>query len=254
MNDSTTRFSDKANVYALARPRYPLTLVHHLEQAGVLKPGMILADVGSGTGLSAEPFLQTGYQVIGIEPNDAMRQEGNRYLAGHSGFQSVAGTATATTLTAKSIDFAFAAQAFHWFDLESTRTEMQRILKPPGWFLAVWNHRNPSSSPFQAAYEALLLQYCPEYPELARLYRSPERSAAFFSAGYCDVTLRHPQQLPWPLFEARLLSASYLPEQNSPAFQRLLEEMHKLFDTYAIGGILHFELELWLHYGKLLPK
>jgi SAM-dependent methyltransferase len=250
-SDATTRFGDKASVYALARPRYPFTLVRHLEAVGVLQTGMTVADVGSGTGLSAEPFLQAGYSVIGIEPNEPMRAEGERYLKQYPEFTCRAGTAADTGLMNHSVDFAFAAQAFHWFDIAATRTEMQRILKPPGWFLAVWNHRNHHASLLQKGYEAILRKYCPEYHQLALLYRSPARSAEFFQHGYQDVTLLNPQVLDWPLYEARIMSSSYIPKQNDTNFVPFMHEMRKLFDEYSKHGKIAFDLELWLHYGKL---
>ena len=115
--DATTRFSTKAEVYAKARPRYPTSIVTWLEQQGILHPGMALADIGSGTGLSAEPFLQAGYNVIGVEPNEPMRHEGDKYLQAFPHYRSLNGTAEATSLPDHLVDFAFAAQAFHWFDL-----------------------------------------------------------------------------------------------------------------------------------------
>jgi SAM-dependent methyltransferase len=226
--------------------------VKHLEAAGVLKSGMLIADIGSGTGLSADPFLQAGYSVIGIEPNEPMRAEGERYLKQYPQFTCRAGTATDTGLSDHSVDFAFAAQAFHWFDIEATRTEIQRILKPPGWFLAVWNHRNHHASPLQEGYEAILRRYCPEYHQLALLYRSPKRSEEFFQHGYQDVTLLNPQVLDWSLFEARIMSSSYIPRQTDPGFVPFMQEMRKLFDEHSQDGKVAFDLELWLHYGKLM--
>lgn len=249
--DATTRFSTKAEVYAKARPRYPVTLVRWLEAQGILRPGMILADIGSGTGLSAEPFLQAGYEVIGIEPNEPMRTEGDRYLQQYPRFRSQPGTAEATNLPDHSVDFALAAQAFHWFDLDRTRAEMQRILRPPGHFLAVWNHRNHDASDLHHEYEALLLETCPEYHQLTRLYRSPERSAAFFPHGYQSATLPNPQQLNEDLFTARVLSASYIPQAGTPELERFMECMLALFHRHARDGVVTFDLELWLHVGRL---
>ena len=87
--DSTTRFSTKAEVYAKARPRYPATVVTFLESQDVLRPGSTIVDLGSGTGLSAVPFLDAGYTVIGVEPNDPMRAEGDAFLSTYPRFRAV---------------------------------------------------------------------------------------------------------------------------------------------------------------------
>ncbi|MBL8821161.1 MAG: class I SAM-dependent methyltransferase [Planctomycetia bacterium] len=249
--DATTRFSTKAEVYARARPRYPDSVVTFLQQHHVIQPGSIIADIGSGTGLSALPFLHAGYSVIGIEPNDPMHAEGDTFLKTYTNFQSVKGTATATTLPAQSVNVAMAAQAFHWFDLDATRTEMQRILKPPGWFVAMWNHRNHNASPLHQGYEAILRKYCPEYHKLAELYRSPERSAHFFINGYHDATLPNPQQLNWEYFDARIQSASYIPKPTDANYAPFMNEMKQLFDANAIDGKVQFDLEVWIHWGRI---
>lgn len=226
-------------------------MVSFLEEQGVLRTGSKLADIGSGTGLSAKPFLEAGYEVVGVEPNDAMKAEGDVFLSQYPSFHSVKGTSEATTLPDHSIDVAIAAQAFHWFEMNQTRDEMQRILRPGGWFVAMWNHRNLQSSPFQMEYEAILRKYCPDYHLLALLYRNPERSARFFQKGYHDATLLNPQQLDWVLFEARIQSASYIPNPTACDYVSFMNEMKNLFEKYAHNGILAFDLEVWLHWGQL---
>jgi len=249
--DSTTRFSTKAEVYAKARPRYPATVVTFLEKQGVLHPGNIIVDLGCGTGLSVVPFLDAGYSVIGVEPNDPMRAEGDTFLASYPRFRSVKGTSEATTLADQSVDVAIAAQAFHWFDLDKTKKEMQRILRSPGWFVAMWNHRRHDASPLHQGYEAILRKYCPEYHKLAELYRSPQRSADFFGTDYGDATLPNAQQLDWELFEARIQSSSYIPKPNHPDYAPFMAEMKQLFDSHAHDGKVQFDLEIWIHWGRL---
>lgn len=250
--DATTRFSTKAEVYALARPRYPQAVVSFFEERQVIVPGSLLADLGSGTGLSAEPFLEAGYTVIGIEPNAAMRHEGDNFLKRYPQFRSVQGTSEATTLPDRSVDVVLAAQSFHWFDLDRTRVEMQRIMRSPGYFIAMWNHRNHHASDLQRGYEAILRHYCPEYHQLAELYRSPSRSASFFIHGYEDATLLNPQKLTWPLFEARILSSSYIPKPTHSDYTPFMIEMKNLFDKHAQAGEVAFDLEIWLHWGRIL--
>ena len=52
------------------------------------------------------------------------------------------GSAEATGLSEHSVDFVTAAQAFHWFDKEAFKVECQRILKPRGNFMIIWNTRD----------------------------------------------------------------------------------------------------------------
>jgi len=253
-SNATTRFSTKAEVYAKARPRYPAFVVAFLESQGVLQPGSTIVDLGSGTGLSAQPFVEAGYAVIGVEPNDPMRTEGDKFLAHYRNFRSVKGSSEATTLPDQSTDVVLAAQVFHYFDIDKTRLEAQRILRPPGWFVAMWNHRNHQSTELHRQYEAILRRYCPEYLILADLYRSPTRAAAFYTHGYHDATLPNQQQLSWELFEARIESSSYIPKPNQPEYAPFMAEMKQLFDTHAHDGLVQFDLEIWIHWGQLCPS
>jgi precorrin-6B methylase 2 len=73
--DSTKRFSNRVGNYSSYRPRYPKSLINLLIQKISLTPELIIADIGSGTGISTEPFLENGNTVYGIEPNREMRNE-----------------------------------------------------------------------------------------------------------------------------------------------------------------------------------
>ena len=60
----------------------------------------------------SELFLKNGNRVYGVEPNEAMRQAGEEYLASYDGFASINGSAESTTLDDASVDFVTAGQAF----------------------------------------------------------------------------------------------------------------------------------------------
>ena len=151
MTDPTQRFTSRVEHYVRYRPSYPRDLLDLLETRCGLSSASVVADVGSGTGILSELFLENGNRVIGIEPNKEMREAAERRLRRHPRFTSVAGTAEATTLDDASADFVAAGQAFHWFDPERARTEFSRILKPGGWVVLAWNLRRKEATPFLPA-------------------------------------------------------------------------------------------------------
>ncbi len=70
------RFNNRVENYAAYRPGYPAGVVDFLREELKLSTASIVADVGSGTGLLSELFLQNGNEVFGVEPNDEMRAAG----------------------------------------------------------------------------------------------------------------------------------------------------------------------------------
>src|ERR1700732_1505170 len=156
--DAKQRFSNRVADYVRYRPAYPSELLDVLRRECGLRPGHVIADMGSGTGFLSELFLKNGNRVYGIEPNEAMRQAGEEYLASYDGFASINGSVEATTLDDASIDFVSAGQAFHWFEPVVARREFGRILKPDGWIVVLWNDRQ-MDTPFASAYEDLLVKY-----------------------------------------------------------------------------------------------
>lgn len=70
----TRRFSDRVADYVRYRPGYPDGVVEILEREAGLTPASVVADLGSGTGISARLFLARGCRVFGVEPNREMRR------------------------------------------------------------------------------------------------------------------------------------------------------------------------------------
>ncbi|MBW3573105.1 MAG: class I SAM-dependent methyltransferase, partial [Gemmatimonadetes bacterium] len=96
--DATTRFSDRVQNYVRYRPHYPARVLDVLREETGLAPGQAVADVGSGTGISAKLFLNAGHPVWAVEPNAQMRAAAEAMLGAHPRFRSVAGSAEDTTL------------------------------------------------------------------------------------------------------------------------------------------------------------
>lgn len=251
MSSSVDRFSTRAENYAKYRPRYPEAVLDILRAQCQLAPAHVVADVGSGTGFSAELFLKNGNKVFGIEPNAAMRAVAERLMAEYGEFISIDGSAENTTLDDKSIDFAVAGQAFHWFDREKTRVEFARILKPEGWVVLIWNERLLDTSPFLRGYEKLLLEYGTDYNEV-RHENVASAIADFFSPGSFKLeTVPNTQVFDYDGLRGRVESASYTPEPGHPNFDNMMTRLEGVFREHNQGGTVNFDYKTTVYFGRL---
>src|ERR1700722_1751252 len=107
---STERFSDRVEDYVKYRPHYPTGVIRCLTDLYGFAPSWDVADIGSGTGISTEPFLRNGNKVYAVEPNDDMRGKAEALLGEYERFVSVDGTAEATGLPDASVKLLVAGQ------------------------------------------------------------------------------------------------------------------------------------------------
>lgn len=105
-----------------------------------------VADVGAGTGKLTENLAAIGLTGYAVEPNDAMRIEGIKLFEDKDSFTWSKGTAEETGLPDNSVDWVLMGSSFHWADTSLALKEFHRILRPGGFFTAVWNPRNIESS------------------------------------------------------------------------------------------------------------
>jgi SAM-dependent methyltransferase len=250
--DSKQRFSDRVENYVRYRPGYPEAVVDILQDETGLKPGSVIADIGSGTGISAQLFLRRGLTVFGVEPNDPMRRAAERLLAAQRGFRSVSGSAEATGLPDRSVDYVVVAQAFHWFDRPQAAREFARILRPDGWVVLLWNTRRTDGSPFLRAYEALLQEYGTDYREAG--HRSIDLVALgelFAGGAYRRRAVDNQQRFDLEGLKGRLLSSSYTPTVGDPAHQPMLAALERIFADHQERGQVRFDYDTELYFGQV---
>ena len=253
MTDSTQRFTGRVEDYARYRPAYPPELLDLLRRECGLTEDTVVADVGSGTGILARLFLENGNRVIAVEPNEEMRRAGESLLSGYGRFESVTGTAEATTLPQSSVDLITAGQAFHWFDPAPARKEFARVLRPGGRVVLVWNDRRKHGRPFLAAYEGLLETYATDYAEVERGRRnSLEEIRSFFAPNPVHTaTFENRQVLDYDGLLGRLRSSSYVPAEGQAGHREMLEELERIFRDHETGGRVTIEYDTRVYYGPL---
>lgn len=252
--DPTLRFSDRVENYVRYRPGYPPEVLDALVRETGLAPGTVVADVGSGTGISAALFLRHGCTVFAVEPNGGMRQAAERLLEAHSTFHSIAGTAEATGLADRSVDLVAAAQAFHWFRPDLALREFRRILRPAGWIVLLWNTRRTDGSPFLREYEALLQRFGTDYRQVDHRNVDQARLREFLGTGFRSLIYANRQELDLEGVRGRLLSSSYAPAAGHPDHDPMLRELDRIFAAHERDGRVSFEYDTEMHFAPARPE
>src|SRR5262245_59118796 len=124
-----------AERYDRYRPRPPAALTDLLPPlAGVRRPRLVV-DLGSGTGLSTRIWAEHADEVVGVEPNDAMRMFAERATRSAT-VRYIGASAYETGLPDGCADLVTAAQSLQWMRPERVLPEIRRILRPGGVFCA----------------------------------------------------------------------------------------------------------------------
>ena len=248
--DPTKRFTPRVSNYVQGRPGYPASLAGSVASLAGLCGGAVIADLGSGTGLLAEPFLAAGFEVIGVEPNTAMRQAGDDYLEQYGKFRSIDSTAEKIDLPANSVDMVTAGQAFHWFDPYYCGAECRRICRN-AYAALVWNERSFGTA-FMQDYEDLLREHAPEYAAKPYGHIDPGALKSFFrSEKYQRVRLENLQHLDLESLARRVFSSSYTPAEDDAGYAGFLHRVQSLFRKHEQNGRVTFQYDLWVIHGSL---
>jgi SAM-dependent methyltransferase len=199
-------------------------------------------------------FLKNGNIVFGIEPNREMREAGEELLREHANFRSIAATAEATMLPNESVDFVVAGQAFHWFDPNQTKEEFQRIIRPEGYVVLIWNERQEATL-FAEDYQRLLDKYSIDLAQVGHKTITSTSDATlerfFLPHGFSTRTFDNYQLFDYAGLEGRLLSSSYIPLAGDPSFEPMLAELHSIFDRHQLKGAVEFKYDTRVFYGRL---
>ena len=256
MTNTLKRFSNRVENYVKYRPGYPAEMFAFLVKEKVLKSDSIIADIGSGTGISAKLFLDNGNFVFGVEPNTEMREAAERMLNSNKNFKSVNGTAEATGLKEKSVDIIIAAQAFHWFDAEGFKKEIKRVLRPGGHIVLIWNGRLTDESEFLIEYENLLHNFSVDYKVVNHRNIGSKEIRSYFSSfvdnkSFKESAFKNFQDFDFEGLKGRLLSSSYVPTEEQPNYNEMLVELQRIFDTFNKDGQVRFEYSTNLYFGQI---
>lgn len=118
-----------------------------------LKPGMVVADIGAGTGLftrllAAEVGPQGRVYAVDIARNFVEHVEKTAKEAGLNNVTGVVCTATSTGLTPGSIDLAFTSDTYHHFEFpQKTLASIHQALRAKGQLIVIDYRRIEGKTP-----------------------------------------------------------------------------------------------------------
>lgn len=250
-HNSTTRFSDRANIYAAYRPAYPLAMLRYLEENQMLKLSQSIADIGAGTGIFSKLLAENGYTVHCVEPNKEMREEGMRFLRDYPKCIWFDGSAESTTLESGSVDIVTCAQSFHWFEPNGARKEFIRIAKSNAAVLLVWNSRKMLENDFMVQYNALIKRFATDHAKTSEVHADENVITAFYTKKPIKATFENNQLLTCQAFLGRVFSSSYMPYEGSPDYPHAKEAFIALFEACSRDGLVTVPYETRVYYGNL---
>jgi SAM-dependent methyltransferase len=249
--DTTHAFDGKAERYARNRLDYsPLAIEAIIAVTGLGKTSVI-ADLGAGTGMLTQHFVDHVGHVFAIEPNDDMRRLALSRLGRLESLHLIKGTAHETGLPDHSVDVVMAGQALRWFDPVPSQAEIQRIVRPGGWLVAL---RTPVTDAYsRAAMKRLRDERISRH--VSRRHHPPHLVVSTYFGGDNHICLAYPcaAQETWPEFLGRMLSMSFSPQPgdaNYAEFERLARE---IFDGGAVDGALSVEYATELRMKQDVP-
>ncbi len=221
-------FSAGAAPYHRARPAYPDDAVRFLAETLSIDSGKRVVDLGAGTGKFTSCLINTGAQIVAVEPVEDMR----RHIPSAAPAALVlAGTAEALPLTDGCADAVVAAQAFHWFDGRRALAEIRRVLVPGGGLALVWNARDRSR-----AWVAALSDIVDAYGDAIRRHETEQWKGEFSAdRGFSALelaTFPNPQEVNEDQVVDRVASTSFIATLPEDERTRVLDRVRELIRSH----------------------
>jgi SAM-dependent methyltransferase len=250
----TERFSGRVEAYRRFRSRYPREIIPLLGERCGLTRESVVADVGAGTGMLAELFLENGNRVFAVEPNPDMRAACEELIARYPRLACVDGAAEETRLADHSVDFVGIGRALHWFDQDKCRPEFLRILRDGGWVVLASQGPYTRTASVIREFQTILKEHGLDYALMRGRYDVQSAVRRLFAgAEFQEAEFASPEEMTYEELEGFMLSLSVTPQPDHPGFPRMQEALRRFFARHESDGKIQMPMTCKIHFGHLGP-
>ena len=246
-------YTDVARAY-IKRPDYALESIEWLLTLTDLKDTSFnVCDIGAGAAHLTKLLAPIASKIVAVEPNPAMRREGEQITNRFSSVTWVEGTGEHTGQGDEYFDLVSFGSSFNVTDREAALRETYRILKPRAWFCCMWNHRN-LEDPIQSAIEKIISDQIPAYAYGTRRedQRSViENSGLFKKVHFIEKKVLCSQSVADCVAAWR--SHVTLKRQAGTSFDRIIETIEKYLSSLKVENIsVPYSTRVWAAQKNML--
>jgi ubiquinone/menaquinone biosynthesis C-methylase UbiE len=239
-------YSTLADAY-LKRPDYAAAAIDSmLSIAGAEKEDKF-CDVGAGVAHLTLMLAARGFDVVAVEPNDAMRANGIKRTEKFANVRWHEGTGESTGQGAQVFDMVTFGSSFNVCDRQQALKETARILKPRGWFACMWNHRQLDDS-IQSKIETIIKDHVPNYGYGTRREDQTEvidASGLFGPVVHLDSRVMHEQTIGECVEAWR--SHATLERQAGASFRDVIAEIDSFLKNLSTPSIqIPYSTNIWI--------
>ncbi|WP_216935125.1 MULTISPECIES: class I SAM-dependent methyltransferase [unclassified Acinetobacter] len=223
-------FSRSAELYQQVRPDYPAEISQWLNEMLGLAADAHLLDLGSGTGKFIPYLRPLSRHIIAVDPVPEMLAQ---LKMAHPDIDAIEGVSHQLPLPDHSLNAVFCAQSFHWFANAASLKELDRVLKPHGFLVLIWNQRDTRVDWVQALADCIapLEGDAPRFHSGA--WREVFAQQTLFQP-YAETTMTQQQHGPVEqVVSKRLLSTSFIAAMPTAQQVQLKLQFEQIIQQYT---------------------
>lgn len=220
--------------YVLGRKEKPDAVYSFLKSH--VSPEAAILDLGSGTGISTRQLWRNGFKnVIGLDRDPQMIKEA---IAANNKICSIkyiqADMALGLPFADEQFDVVVATSSFHWFSNPSSIKEVERIIKPKGYYFVIGGapryQQNKKPNPLKENIERIM----DEFGVKKHKQTTPSASELLEEQGFkiiVDATVPYEHYYTKQEFLNRMQSLSSWNLVNESQKTALLKKVNQYLDT-----------------------